>query len=238
VGMMNIKVSVLFIFLLTSMFLLGVYVGVKEVFPFSYIQIIKQKVIPIKPVVVTRKNEQIRIHETFSSKVDIAFLGDSITSEAEWGEYFPEVRVANRGVGSEKTSDILLRLDSVLSTNPNKVFTMIGTNDVLNYVRIDKILSNYEEIVSLLKQAGTEVIIQSTVQCDLTICGSKHVESINMLNEGLKKIATYNDVLFIDLGVLSDQQGLDTIFTSDGIHLSAEGYLLWVKTIAPYIESN
>ena len=84
---MNIKASALFIFLLTSMFLLGVYVGVKEVFPFSYIQIIKQKVIPIKPI-VPRKNEQIRIHETFSPKVDIAFLGDSITSQAEWENFF------------------------------------------------------------------------------------------------------------------------------------------------------
>ena len=68
------------------MFLLGVYVGVKEVFPFSYIQIIKQKVIPIKPI-VPRKNEQIRIHETFSPKVDIAFLGDSIPAKQS-GENF------------------------------------------------------------------------------------------------------------------------------------------------------
>lgn len=235
--MINTKVSILFIFLLTFMFLLGVYVGVKEVFPFSYIQIVKQKVIPIKPV-VPRRNEQISIFEKFSSKVDIAFLGDSITSQAEWGEFFPEVRVANRGVGSDKTSDILLRLDSVLSTNPNKVFIMVGMNDVLKYVPIDEILLNYEEIVSLLKQAGAGVIIQSTIQCDLNICGSKHVESVNLLNEGLKKTATYKDISFIDLGVLSDQQGLDTIFTSDGIHLTAEGYLSWVKTIAPYIESN
>ena len=59
----------------------------------------------------------------------------------------------------------------------------------------NKILSNYEEKPYLGKQ--TKVIIQSTIQCDLDICGSKHVESINILNVGLRKFATYNDVSFI-----------------------------------------
>ena len=76
------------------------------------------------------KEYRISIFEEFSPEVDIVFAGDSITQAGEWTDFFPNLKIANRGVGSDTTHDLLRRLDSIISVNPKNVFVMIGINDI------------------------------------------------------------------------------------------------------------
>lgn len=125
-----------------------------------------------------------RLFEHFSPKADVAFVGDSITDFGRWSEFFPAIKVVNRGVCGDKASDILSRIGSVLSTKPKKAFIMVGINDIQQHVPVPTILENYELIVDALMAANVEVIVQSTIQCDASKCGIEHVRSVNLLKSG------------------------------------------------------
>ena len=83
------------------------------------------------------------LFELFAPESDYVMLGDSITEGGLWSEFFPDVKIANRGVWGDTTGDILSRMDSVYLLKPKKVFIMAGFNDLNQYHNIDDILSNY-----------------------------------------------------------------------------------------------
>tara|TARA_A100001015_G_C14766833_1_gene623642 strand:- start:104 stop:607 length:504 start_codon:yes stop_codon:yes gene_type:complete len=164
------KRLLIFFTLSLSTFFYGIVVGKYEVFPYQLIKILKNKATVVDNSKSPMAYEKIRLFKHFSPKADVAFIGDSITYAGRWSEFFPYIRVVNRGVGGDKTSDILSRLDSVLSTEPTKAYLMIGINDINQNVSISNVLENYALIVDALLGADIEVTIQSTIQCEITKC--------------------------------------------------------------------
>ena len=221
-----------------SIFTYGTIVGKYKVFPYYLIKMVKNNIAPnfyfSKPNPSTANAH--KLFKYFSPKADIAFIGDSLTDGGEWSDFFPNKRVVNRGVGLDKASDILIRIDSIISTKPGKAYIMVGINDIYQYVPVYDILENYSLIVDALLNANAEVVIQSTIQCQLSKCGTKFVNSVNTLNDGLEELATEKEVSFLNLEELSDQAGLDSKYTTDGIHLNAEGYLYWVQKLLPTLK--
>jgi lysophospholipase L1-like esterase len=182
------------------------------------------------------KEYRISIFEEFSPEVDIVFAGDSITQAGEWTDFFPNFKIANRGVGSDTTHDLLRRLDSIISVNPKNVFVMIGINDIVSGRPLDDILVDYYSAIQSLQQSNIQVIIQSTVQCQPFIC-KQHSHSVNQLNDALERYASEHDIIFVRLEKLSKDTGLHYLFTYDGIHLNGRGYQEWVKTLLPIMEN-
>ena len=113
---------------------------------------------------------------------------------------------------------------------------MLGINDILNEIAIDEIVYNYGSVISSLKVKGISVFVQSTIQCQVSRCGQKSVSKVNLLNEKLLVLADDYDVPFVSLADLSNTEGLDVAYTYDGIHLSAKGYMYWVKQIELLLE--
>lgn len=107
--------------------------------------------------------------QTFSTNTaDIAFVGDSLTERCEWGEYFPNQKVVNRGIGSDTTDGVLHRLDTVVNVNPRKIYLMVGINDLSQDVKQEQIVENYNGILTQLKQSlpNTEIIVESVLPTD------------------------------------------------------------------------
>lgn len=76
---------------------------------------------------------------------NIVFLGDSITARFEWQEYFSDLVVANRGIDSDVTEGVLNRLDTVENQHPQKIFLMIGINDIMHKLPLDTSMQNYKK---------------------------------------------------------------------------------------------
>jgi hypothetical protein len=228
------------IFILVSLsfilFSYGFIVGKFEIFPYQELKLLKKTFALNKIDRLERNGEQrILMFQKFSPNAELAFIGDSITNEGEWSDFFPTLKVVNRGIGGDKTSDILARMDSILSTKPNKAFIMIGINDIHRNISISKVLENYEAIIDLLIDADIEVVVQSTIQCELIICGSEHVQSVNLLNDSLALLSTSKRIKFLNLGELSSIGGLSSEYTYDGVHLNLRGYVVWVDKILPLV---
>lgn len=182
------------------------------------------------------RREQFR---SFVRPVDVVMVGDSITAAGMWEDMFPRVRIANRGLGSDRTDDVLRRLDPIFATSPGVAFVMLGINDLSVGRAVDDVAADYGRIVDALQGRGIRVVIQSTLECNVDIrrrCRSMLPE-IRRLNAELSALAESRGLAFVDLNAaLSDPvTGLRAEHTTDGTHLTGLGYAEWAKRIAPWV---
>ncbi|MFW6359129.1 MAG: SGNH/GDSL hydrolase family protein [Chroococcales cyanobacterium] len=166
-------------------------------------------------------------------------LGDSISLWFPPEMLPPNKHWLNQGISGERSQGLLQRLDVLDSTNPKAIFLMIGINDLLHGVSDQTLLANQRLIIQDLRRVHPEAKI--VVQSILPHSGEKATwegrdrllkippERIQRLNKRLEAIATEEDALYLDLYTLfADEQGdLKSSFSTDGLHLSPEGYKLW-----------
>jgi len=180
------------------------------------------------------------------TKREIIFLGNSITDGGEWAELFKNEKIKNRGISGDITDGVLYRLDEVVSSKPDKIFIMIGINDLARGKTPDYVLVNYSKILAKIKETtpGTEVYIQSVLPVNdefgMFVNHTNKSKEIIEVNKGLKKMAVNFEYTFIDLtNTFSDSKGkLKKEFSNDGLHLMGEGYLAWKSVIKKYILSR
>ena len=83
---------------------------------------------------------------------EIIFLGNSITDNAEWAELFGNPNIRNRGIGGDDTDGVLERLEEVVSSRPDKIFIMIGTNDLAYLKSKEHVVENYKRILDRISE--------------------------------------------------------------------------------------
>lgn len=182
----------------------------------------------------TYPNQQFKV---FNSQADIVFIGDSMTAGINWNEVFRNVRISNRAIYGQSVDEMLARLDTVLSVKPKKAFIMGGVNDIYNSRDVNDISNDYKDIIGILLTHNIEVFVQSTFECSKVSCGARLLK-VRELNKLLRQyIEKHDGVTWIDVNqYLSDENGLKSEFSADGIHVNIEGYLVWTKILAPYID--
>lgn len=170
---------------------------------------------------------------------DVCFLGDSHTQRGLWAEFFPELAVSNRGVGSDTSEGVLNRLDTVIEGQPNQVFLLVGVNDLARGVDPETVVTNIGSIVSKLQSElpGVRVTVQSLFP--VLSGGSVDPGKVVELNRLIEEYCGRSGVAFLDLYphyVNASGERTETLFCSDEVHLSGEGYALWRSLLLPYIE--
>lgn len=220
-----LSVSINLILLLVSVLLFIKLGGLGSVSP-------KEKLYNDNPYYIERTNlfKQLKIPQH-----SIVFLGDSITHRSEWNEFFPNSKVVNRGVGSDTTEGVLNRLDEIIYSNPDKIFIMVGINDLAYNTGRKKIISNYAKILNKIQSESpnTKVFVQSVLPANNEIYGSLiNNNDVVALNKELKKLSDKHGYNYVDLyHKLSSGDQLIKDYTVDGIHLKGNGYKIWVNAI-------
>lgn len=211
----------------------------KQLFPF-------EQVLALKHVILGKNGLQPNSNwperrdqfKLFVRQADVVMIGDSITHAGHWDDIFQSIKIANRGIGSDRTDDVLRRIGQITNVNPKKAFIMIGIND-FNWERsVDDVFFDYIKIVNGLTEKGIKVYIQATLECSKWVCGNKLL-SVRELNAKLKDYCIQDGLQYIDInkGLVSVEEGLLDSYTYDGIHLLGAGYEIWSKSIAPYVLS-
>lgn len=173
----------------------------------------------------------------YSHPTDVVFTGDSITFYCPWNELYPELSVKNRGIGSDSTFCLLSRIDSIIKTEPDKIFIMTGVNDFAYGYSVEEAYENYLLIIEGLRNSlpTTEIYVQSCLPCALN--DAKWNPQIVELNGKLFAYCEENDVEYIDLWqhFIDEEKELAEQYSLDGIHLTAKGYELWKAQIDQYV---
>lgn len=170
-------------------------------------------------------------------KVDMVFLGNSITERGDWNELIPGKRVANRGIGGDNSFGVLARLDGLIAQQPAQVFLMIGINDLGRGLPVDVIVNNYRRILDRLRAGlpGAKIYLQSVLPLNESLLKYDYLKGKNVrvkeLNGELVRLAAEYGHTFVNLHeVMADAKGeLKKDYTMDGIHLNTDAYLVWVE---------
>jgi len=173
------------------------------------------------------------------TKGEIIFLGNSITDIGEWTEIWQNPKVKNRGISSDNTFGVLARLDEVTSSKPQKIFLMIGINDIAKGTPDSVIIANHQKIYDRIKTASpkTKLYVQSILPTNADFTEFKRHqnkdEHIRFVNEGLKRICTEQGLIYVDLysRFLGADGKMDKRYTNDGLHINGYGYMLWKKIL-------
>ena len=190
-------------------------------------------------VIDARRARRVTQFELLSGKTaNVVFLGDSITGEGLWHELFPDTDLINRGVDGDTTSDVLARIDQIFKLKPERLFLMIGVNDLNKKCEIDFVLSNYKKLFDLIDQNIPEckMFVQSVLPVNDTwkLVNNRDIAD---LNSALRHHAAQRAYTYIDLHtVFSDSNGqLRQDLTNDGIHLLGAGYERWRSELGDFL---
>jgi lysophospholipase L1-like esterase len=163
-------------------------------------------------------------------------------------ELLPEDRNwLNQGISGEVSNGLLQRLDIFDNTQPATILVMVGINDLIRGISDEEILNNYQQIITYLqkKHPQSQIIIQSILPHgaeQVTWEGKNKLlavpnSRIRSLNKELEKIAMQQKVKYLNLHPLfTNKKGdMRREFSSDGLHLSPPGYLIWRTALQMYI---
>jgi lysophospholipase L1-like esterase len=169
---------------------------------------------------------------------EIVFLGNSITEMCDWNELFNVTNIKNRGISGDIINGVIERIDEVVSSEPKKIFIMIGTNDLGRGKSVNQIITEYEVLVELIinKTPQTELYLQSILPTKNQI--TRKNEDIIEINKGIVEIAKKHSLTYINLYDLfkTKDNELNMNFSFDGLHLNGDGYLLWKDAVINYIK--
>lgn len=173
-------------------------------------------------------------------------LGDSISLWFPPHLLSPDQVWLNQGISGETTAGLLKRLNLFDQTQPETIFLMIGINDLIRGADNPTILKNYQAIVRDLKQAhpNSQLVVQSILPHGdenalwegrdrlLALPNSR----IQALNQRIEAIALEEKVYYLDLYPLfaNSQGNLRPALSTDGLHLSEQGYLVWQTALQLY----
>ncbi len=171
-----------------------------------------------------------RLTVMVGDSLSLWFPPDLLPSERSW---------LNQGISGETTAGLLKRLNLFDRTEPETIFLLIGINDLIRGVSDETILANQAEIIRYLRRVHpkSQLVVQSILphaDSRATWEGKGRLQEIansriRRLNQQLETIATEQGAFYLDLHPLfTDKAGdLRTNLTTDGLHLSPQGYLVW-----------
>ncbi|MCY7324192.1 MAG: GDSL-type esterase/lipase family protein [Phormidesmis sp. CAN_BIN36] len=170
--------------------------------------------------------------------------GDSLSL---WfpAELLPSDRIwLNQSISGETSIGLLKRLNLFDQTEPQAIFVMIGINDLAKGTSDQKLADSYKQIITTLKQVhpNAKIVVQSVLPRGVNLDASLEKRQqlleisnkrIHTFNQSLETIAKNTEVSYLDLQslVVDDEGYLRSEFTTDGLHLNRQGYLVWRSAI-------
>ncbi|WP_022884138.1 GDSL-type esterase/lipase family protein [Glaciibacter superstes] len=165
----------------------------------------------------------------------IAFVGDGLTANGRWEEWFQEYGVHNFGVSGDTSDRVIARLESIVELQPDAISLQIGTNDLGRHRSDEYIVRNIETILWELRRQLPDVLIliQSVMPRE-----RDYAETIRSINRHLWQFAPTQRARYLDLWPAMAQSDGELIadYTEDRLHLTDAGYGAWTTELKTAIE--
>ena len=174
----------------------------------------------------------------------IVFIGNSITHMNEWRESFgvpADVSILNRGISGAISDEVVKNLESYIANKPQKVFLMIGTNDLgtsgMNYPEYP--LSNLKKIIERIRKESpnTEIYVQSILPSSVGLRAS-NVPQTNPLYQAYVEGLQDEKVKWVNLYDQLKEGNTNHMKSGtslDDLHPNAAGYGIWTRYIKDYV---
>lgn len=176
--------------------------------------------------------------QTKSKKIDLCFLGDSIT--AMWpgdlfNKNFGKYQVVNFGVGGDRAENVLWRLENgeLKGTSPKVIVLMIGTNN-MGFNTAEEVALG---VTTVVKNLQTKFPTTKILLLGILPKKDAKVEKVAAANEIIAKLDDGKMVRYLDFGPkLLDKDGkIQAGMLADAVHLTHKGYEIWVEAMNPLL---
>lgn len=205
------------------------------------------------PAYVEHHNNMVKMVRAQKGPCDVLLVGDSITIQFEkdlkgsenWKLQFPEYKAVNIGVGGDRTSSVLWRLDhgGADGLEPRSIVLMIGNNNMFfaPETGTTPIAKGIEVCVDRLRDQFPKTPI---ILVKILPCGSKDdafYKNIVATNAALDplNIDKKNNVKVLDIWkefVREDGSLKEELFMADKIHPNKAGYEVYAKHLRPLLK--
>lgn len=176
---------------------------------------------------------------------DIVMVGNSLTENGgDWGVRLKKKNLRNRGIIGDEAMGIYDRLHQILPGAPEKLFLMTGVNDVSHDLSTDSVVALITKVIEKIQADSprTKLYLQSLLPINESFGRYKTMTGkttlIPEINIQLKALAKEKGIPFINLFPLFTEKGTNVMrkeLTTDGLHLTEEGYRIWSKALKKYM---
>ncbi len=197
-------------------------------------------------IISTRLNTGNNVREIVNVRNKIIFVGDSLTHRYNLDKFYSydDTLIINNGIGGYKTDDILNIFHNLIEIEQaNKMFLLIGINDIGKGQTEDYIVNNIIKIIDKTKQKSpnTKIYVESIYPVNSSLRSndkSRNNEIIKEINSRIEEYCKNNNITYINIfNTLVDSEGnLDASYTEDGLHLNDYAYSLVTRQLKPYVE--
>ena len=173
----------------------------------------------------------------------VAFVGDSLTGGWKGlAKSFPELKVANRGVGGDVSRGVLFRFrEDVLELKPRAVVICVGFNDLTAYGDPADAVHNIADVLDQAWDQNPELPI---VVCQIPPRDAPQAPmkpgALADLNARIAKLGEGKPHLIV-LDLITPFTGADgkpnpELLVKDHVHLNEAGYQKWAESLRPALE--
>ena len=194
------------------------------------------------------------IEKTKQGKIDVYFVGDSITRRwgatdypkflANWKKNFHGWNAANFGWGGDTSNNILWRMENgELDEVAPKVFVLqAGTNNLpwtgpADDSKIEEVVSSMKAILNLVqnKSPKSRVILTALFPRSQN---PALAPTIQRINDQLEKMSDGKQIRFLNINnklAVSNSELLPGM-SEDGLHFTEKSYQIWADALKPILE--
>ncbi|PZV07912.1 MAG: G-D-S-L family lipolytic protein [Leptolyngbya sp.] len=162
-------------------------------------------------------------------------VGDSLALWLPVDELPTDQLWLNQSISGETTTHMLGRLHYFADIQPQTIHLMAGINDLKNGVPEAQVVDNLYQMMTRLQQQHPQarLVVYSILPTRLREVSSDRIQRVN---QRLAALAVHQGATYVDLYTsFSDSQGLLRVdLTTDGLHLSSQGYTLWQAALVSY----
>jgi lysophospholipase L1-like esterase len=169
----------------------------------------------------------------------IVFLGDSMVAIPDWSRLIsnPSINIANMGIPGDTIEGLTARIPDAVQTNPQAIILWIGINDILQGASPHILTQRYRSLFSALQSFPGPIALIALAP--VSSAWENH-HTINATVQATNRYLAQSippSWHFIQIPELTSPDTLHLLpqFTSDGLHLSAQGYLTIVQNLHTYI---
>lgn len=191
------------------------------------------------------RHEEKLAEKNTMDRVDLVFLGDSITQAWEkegsdvWDAFYQPRHALNLGFNGDKTENVLWRLahGEVDDIQPTLLVLLIGTNNAGH--RMDEAEDTALGVKKILEVLGEKLPYTKILLLAVFPRSAKPTQKLRVLNEQVNQIIrTYADedrVFFLDINhhFLDENGRLTSDVMNDFLHPNASQYRVFADAIEP-----
>ena len=185
-------------------------------------------------------------------KVDLLFLGDSITDgwrgkgKAVWEKYYAPRNALNLGIGGDRTQHVLWRLQNgeVTGLKPKVVVLLIGINNTPNEKdgnprnTAPEIIEGVTAVVKEIQTRMPKAKVLLLAVFPYKQKGDPMRDKVAAINMGISKLGKNKRVTFLDINqsFLEPDGTLSVEIMPDLLHPNEKGYQIWADAMEPTVK--